>query len=335
MQPTIRDVARQAGTSVSTVSRVLTGQGPVAEETRQRIADAIKTLGYQPNALARGLVQKRTFTIGVVLPDVANPFCAEVLRGMGDVAAAHRFHLLLVNADLSIAKEAEGIAVLREKQVDGLIYTSGMVTENHHEIFRRLGRPVVLAATFDPDGALPAVLVDSRRGAQLAMDHLISLGHRRIGVVNGPQTDLVAGAPRWQGYQEAAQARGVTLAPQWVAEGDYKLESGYWAMDRILNQKEQPTAVVAASDLMAIGAVNAILDRGLRVPEDISVVGFDNIWLAGAVRPPLTTVAQPMYDMGAKAVALLAQAIAGQGEPATQWIQPHLVIRGSTASPTE
>ncbi|HYG58859.1 MAG TPA: LacI family DNA-binding transcriptional regulator, partial [Symbiobacteriaceae bacterium] len=162
MQPTIRDVARHAGTSVSTVSRVLTRQGPVAEETRRRVLDAIDELGYQPNALARGLVQKRTGTIGVVLPDVANPFCSEVLRGMGDVAAAHGFHLLLVNADLSYAKEAEGLAVLREKQVDGVIYTSGMVTPELRANFRRLKRPVALAATYDPDHEFPGVLVDSR-----------------------------------------------------------------------------------------------------------------------------------------------------------------------------
>jgi len=330
VQPTIRDVARAAETSVSTVSRVLTGQGPVAEATRRRVLEAIATLGYQPNALARGLVQKRTGAIGVVLPDVANPFCAEVLRGMGDVAAAHRFHLLLVNADLSFAKEAEGIAVLREKQVDGIIYTSGMVTPEHREMFLRLRRPVVLAATVDPENEFPGVLVDSRRGAQLAMEHLIDLGHRRIAVISGPRTDTVAGAPRWQGYQEAALTRGIHLVPQWVTEGDYRLESGYWAMDRILNQKELPSAVAAASDMMAIGAMNAILDRGLRVPEDISVVGFDNIWLAGAVRPALTTVAQPMYDIGARAVAMLAQAVSDQRKPSTHWIRPHLVIRSST-----
>lgn len=331
MQPTIRDVAREAETSVSTVSRVLTGQGPVADETRRRVMEAIAALGYQPNALARGLVQKRTGTIGVVLPDVANPFCAEVLRGMGDVAAAHRFHLLLVNADLSVAKEADGIAVLREKQVDGLIYTSGMVTPDHREMFHRLRRPVVLAATYDPEHEYPGVLVDSRRGAQLAMEHVLDLGHRRIAVINGPVADSVAGGPRWQGYQEAAMARGVQLAAHLVTEGDYRLESGYWAMDRILNGKELPSAVVAASDQMAIGALNAILDRGLRVPEDVSVVGFDNIWLARAVRPALTTVAQPMYDIGARAVATLAQIISEHGNPTTQWIQPHLVIRSSTA----
>lgn len=332
MQPTIRDVAVRAGTSVSTVSRVLTRSGPVAEATHRRVLEAIAELGYKPNALARGLVQKRSGTVGVVLPDVANPFCAEVLRGMGDVAAMRGLHLLLVNADLSLVKEAEGLSVLREKQVDGVIYTSGMITPEHRRIFRELHRPVVLAATFDPEGEMPSVLVDSRRGAVLAMAHLADLGHRRIAVIHGPLRDQVAGLSRWEGYSEAAHARGITLLPELTVEGDFRLESGYVAMDRILHQAEPPTAVVVASDLMAIGAMNAIIDRGLRVPEDISVVGFDNIWMAAAVRPSLTTVAQPMYDIGATAVALLARALSETPPaPEVHWIEPHMIIRQSSA----
>lgn len=333
MQPTIRDVAKRAGTSVSTVSRVLTGQGPVAEQTRERILEAIRLLAYQPNALAQALVQKRTGTIGVIIPDVANPFYAEVLRGMGDVATVHGFHLLLVNADLSFNKEAEGISILREKQVDGIIYASGMITAAHREMFTRFGRPVVFAATYDPEGSFAAVLVDSRRGARLALEHLADHGHRRIAVINGPLGDEVTGLPRWLGYQDGAQSRGIRLLQDLTVEGDYRLDSGYWAMDRIMNCKELPTAVVAASDLMAIGAMNAIMDRGLKVPEDISVVGFDNIWMAGVIRPALTTVAQPMYNIGARAVALVAQAIADQGKAVTDWIQPHLEIRNSAAPP--
>lgn len=307
----------------------------MAEATHRRILEAIAELGYKPNALARGLVQKRTGTIGVVLPDVANPFCSEVLRGMGDVAATRGFHLLLVNADLSLAKETEGLGVLREKQVDGVIYTSGMVTAEHRAIFRSLHRPVVLAATFDPQGEMPAVLVDSRRGAALALEHLADLGHMRIGLIHGPLRDQVAGLARWEGYFEAAARRGITLLPELCQEGDYRLESGYAAMERILNQPQRPTAVMAASDLMAIGALNAMIDRGLRVPGDMSVVGFDNIWMAAAVRPALTTVAQPMYDIGARAVALLDQALSDPARvPATvQWIDPHMIIRQSTAAP--
>ncbi len=332
MQPTIRDVAKRAQTSVSTVSRVLTKSGPVAEQTLRRIMEAIDELGYRPNALARGLVQKRTGTIGVVLPDVANPFYAEVLRGMGDVAAAQGFHLLLVNADLSFRKEEEGLAILAEKQVDGVIYTSGEVTPAHRELFAALRRPVALAATYDPEGAYPAVLVDSQRGAALAVEHLADLGHSRIAVIHGPLRDPVAGGPRLAGYQQGAAARGLVLAPELIAEGDFHLESGYAAMSRMLDRSDRPTAVVAASDLMAIGAVNAILDRGLRVQEDISVVGFDNIWFASAVRPGLTTVAQPMYDIGAKSVEILAAAMdeSGPVAPVTYWIEPHLVVRGST-----
>lgn len=332
MQPTIRDVAKQAETSVSTVSRVLTRQGPVAEETRRRVMDAIEALGYQPNALARSLVRKRTGTIGVVLPNVANPFCAEVLRGMGDVAAAHGFNLLLVNADLSFRKEADGLALLQEKQVDGVIYTSGMVTPAHREIFARLRRPVVLAATHDPEGAIPGVLVDSRAGARMAVEHLAELGHRCIAVISGPLSDTVAGLPRWEGFREGAEGRGFSLDPERLVEGgDYGLDAGYQAMLQILDRQGPPSAVAAASDLMAIGAINALADRGLRVPGDVSVTGFDNIWLAAAVRPALTTVAQPMYEIGAEAVTLLVQAIVEQGDSATRWIEPRMEIRKSTA----
>lgn len=333
-QPTIRDVACRAGTSVSTVSRVLTRGGPVAEETRRRVLQAIAELGFKPNALARGLVQKRTGTIGVVLQDVTNPFVSEVLRGMGDVAAVHGLQLLLANAELSLAREAAALAVLQEKQVDGVIYTSGMITPEHREIFRDLRRPVVLAATFDPTGELPGVLVDGRKGAAMALRHLADVGHRRIAVIHGPLRDHVAGLARWDGYCDGARSKGIELLPAFTAEGDYRLESGYWAMHRILNQKERPTAVVAASDLMAIGAMNAAMDRGLCVPRDLSVVGFDNIWMAQAVRPPLTTVAQPMYDIGATAVALLAHALgAAAPEPAvTHWIEPHIVLRKSSAA---
>ncbi|MFZ5815964.1 MAG: LacI family DNA-binding transcriptional regulator [Bacillota bacterium] len=331
MGPTIRDVAKRAQTSVSTVSRVLTRSGPVAEATRQRILAAIEELGYKPNALARGLVSRRTGTIGVVIPDVANPFYAEVLRGMSDVASANGLHMLLVNADLSFDKEAEGFALLHEKQVDGIVYTSGVITQGHREILHRLGRPVVLAATYDAVGGFPAVLVDSKTGATMAMTHLLDLGHRRIAVINGPDEDLIAGSPRWEGYREAAAARGLALDPGLVCTGDYRLESGYRAMERLLARPDPPTAVVAASDLMAIGAINAALDRGVRVPGDLSVVGFDNIWFSAAIRPALTTVAQPMYEIGATAIRMLITAMSGKTEPVVDWIKPYMVERASTA----
>ncbi len=331
MQPTIRDVAREAKTSVSTVSRILTGRGPVAEKTRRRVLEAIERLGYKPNALARGLVQKRTGTIGVVLPDVANPFYADMLRGMGDVAAERDFHLLLVNADLSFEKEKDGLAVLQEKQVDGVIYASGMITPDHEALFRQLHRPVALAATSDPEGEFPAVLVDSYQGARLAVEHLAELGHRRIAVINGPLRDTVAGLVRWQGYQDAAAARGIPLDPALTAEADFRFETAYKAMEAVLERGQPFTAVVAASDIMAIGAMNALLDRGYRVPEQVSVVGFDNIWLSAMVRPSLTTIAQPMYEIGARAVTMLIRAMEGEQEPVTDWIEPHLVVRQSTA----
>lgn len=333
-EPTIHDVARRARVSVATVSRVLNGHTTVAEPTRERVMEAIRHLGYRPNAVARTLVRRRSFAVGVLVPDIANPFFAEVARGMGDVAAAHGYHLILANSDGNVAKEVDFIALFRDKQVDGLIYTSGTLSPEHMAAFGRLGRPVVLAATMEPTGRVPAVLVDSLAGGRVAMEHVLGLGHRRVACIAGPAGDPIAGAPRLQGNLEVARRHGVRIPPELIIDGEFGLEAGYWAMDRLLNAQPRPTAVVAASDLTAIGALGAILDRGLRVPQDISVVGFDNITLAMAVRPRLTTVAQPMYDIGARAMGILAQIIAGRPpEPAVQWIPPQLVARDSTGKP--
>lgn len=335
-EPTIRDVARRAGVSVATVSRVLNGANVVAEATRERVLQAIAELGFNPNAVARSLIKRQSRIVGVVVPDIANPFFAEVARGMGDAAARLGYLVTLANSDLKGEKEIEYVRLFRSQRVDGLIYTSGTLTPGLRAALCALGRPVALAATWDPEGAWPAVLVDSYAGARLAMDHLLDLGHRRVAVICGPQEDPVSGVPRWEGYRDAARARGLELAPPYVVFGDYRWESGYRAMQQLLALPDPPTAVAAASDLMALGAVCAALDQGLAVPGDLSVVGFDNIALSGAVRPALTTVAQPMYDIGYRAMERLARAIAGEAvEPGVEWIPPRLVVRASTAPPPE
>ncbi|MCG0239824.1 MAG: LacI family transcriptional regulator [Firmicutes bacterium] len=335
-EPTIHDVARRAGVSVATVSRVLNGRGPVAEATRARVLAAVAELGYRPNAVARSLVRRRSCTVGVLVPDIANPFAAELVRGMEAEAAAHGYHIVLACSDLSIAQEVRYIGLFRERQVDGLIYTSGTVTPELQQAFAELGRPVVLAATTvtGPGPALPAVLVDSYAGARLAMEHVLSLGHRRVACLIGSLQDPIAGLPRWQGYRDAAAARGVEIPPEYVVDAGFRLEAAYEATVRLLRLRPRPTAVVAASDLMAIGAMGAAADRGLRVPEDLTVVGFDNIRLAAVVRPALTTVAQPMHEIGARAVSRLLQVLAGeQPEPLVDWIAPRLIVRGSSGPP--
>lgn len=336
MPANIMDVARRAGVSIATVSRVVNGQTVVAPETRERVMEAVRELGYQPNALAASLVRGRSRTLGIVIPDISNPFFPEVVRGLEDAAHKAGYNVILCNSDLNIDKEIEYFEVLRQKQVDGLIYHSGTVTSRHLEVFERLNLPVVLAATHDDGYHFPCVLVDNRRAAEEAMDHLIDLGHRRLGVITG--NDPISGKTRLAGYRDALNKHGLKLPEEWTAVLDWRFESAYAAAQRMFDGKRRPTAVAVASDYMALGVVAAAIDIGLQVPRDVSVIGFDNIRLAAEVRPALTTVAQPMYEMGAEAASLLIRCITEgvpEGDQATVILPNRLVVRSSSAPPAE
>ncbi len=331
MSATIRDVAKEANVSVTTVSRVINNQPLVSEETRQRVLDAIDKLGFHPNAVARSLVNKKTHIVGLLIPDISNSFFSEVVRGMEDVASMHDYHVILCNTDQQLLTEARCVEVLREKQVDGLIFMSEQVTPQHESVFESSRLPVVLASTRDEHGRFPAVYVDGLNSSQAAVEHLISLGHTRIACISGPLKDLIAGKPRFDGYRQALAKFDIPFDPKLAQEGDFRFESGYRAMKRILQLPNPPTAVFAGSDEMAAGAINAALDSGLSVPGEISVVGFDNIRLAGMIRPKLTTIAQPMYEMGATAMGMLVEVMAGRVLKKTDVMLPgQLIIRDST-----
>ncbi|MGE5591190.1 MAG: LacI family DNA-binding transcriptional regulator [Bacillota bacterium] len=336
MQPTIADVARLAGVSTATVSRVINSQSIVAPATRERVLTAVRELGYQPNALAASLVRQRSHTLGVVLPDISNPFFPQVVRGLEDAAHASGYNVILCNSDLDTVKEIEYFEVLRQKRVDGLIYHSGTITQAHLEAFRRLKLPVVLAATHDPEGALPCVLVDNRRAAREAMEHLISLGHRRVAVVAG--SDPVSGESRLDGYRDALRRHGLRLEEGLTLHAEWNADEAYEATRALLRRQDLPTAIAAASDLMALGVMGALQDAGLRVPQDVSVIGFDNIRLAATIRPALTTMAQPMYEIGKEAALMLIRCLKEEGGAEAirgrRLVLPHrLEVRQSTARP--
>jgi len=327
--PTIRDVARLAGVSKSTVSRVLNGDPNVAEETRNAVVAAIKEIRYTPNALARGLNTRKTGTIGLIISDITNPFHAEVARGVEDLASDFDSNVILCNTDGRPKKEAAYIDLLVEKRVDGIIFTSVKTDESDMTNLRSRRIPFVFAGRTLPDVAADSVVVDNILGGFQAANHLLRLGHQRIAYLAGP-SHVSASMDRHEGYCQALRRAGIEPDPQLVIEGDFKQEGGYRAMSALLDRSLGITAVFAANDYMAMGALEAIYERGLRVPEDIAVVGFDDIPFARLHLVQLTTVAQPKYDIGAIAARMLFERIDGkaQDEPSRRVVlPPRLVIR--------
>jgi LacI family transcriptional regulator len=328
---TIYDVARVAGVSMATVSRVVNGNSNVKPATRKKVLSVIEQLGYRPNAVARGLASKKTKTVGVVIPDISNAFYSEVTRGIEDIATMYRYNIILCNSDLQQERETQLIETLLEKQVDGLLFLGGNVREEHLRIYEHTNVPVVLVATKVEDNALPAVGIDQQEAAYDATVHFIQGGHKKIALIGGPLTDLVKGYPRYIGYKQALEEHHIEFDEHLIRIGDYRYDSGYQAMSTLLSLTDVPTSVVVLSDEMAVGAIHAILDNGKKIPEDIEVIGYNNIPIASQVRPLLSTVDVPMYDLGAVAMRLLTKYMHGEEVQTGQVTLPHsLKLRNST-----
>ncbi|GAB7053863.1 catabolite control protein A [Paenibacillus sp. YK5] len=336
MTVTIYDVAREAGVSMATVSRVVNNNPNVKPQTRKKVFEAIERLGYRPNAVARGLASKKTTTVGVVIPDISNSIFSEVARGIEDIANMYHYNIILCNADKKKDKEIRVINTLLEKQVDGLLFMGGAITEEHIEAFKTSSVPVVLCATADEQKTIPSVDIDHEKAAYDAVQLLIQKGHRQIAMISGTLQDPTNGYARYQGYKKALEEAGIPLREDYVRIGNYRYESGLEVTKYFMELDERPTAIFAATDEMAIGAIHALQDSGLKVPDDVSVISVDNIRMASMVRPQLTTVAQPMYDIGAVAMRLLTKLMNKETKDASELTQvtlPHDIIqRNSVAS---
>ncbi|WP_028595764.1 catabolite control protein A [Paenibacillus assamensis] len=326
MTVTIYDVAREAGVSMATVSRVVNNNPNVKPQTRKKVYEAIERLGYRPNAVARGLASKKTTTVGVVIPDISNSIFAEIARGIEDIANMYHYNIILCNADKKKEKEIRVINTLLEKQVDGLLFMGGVITEDHIQAFRTASVPIVLCATRDENGIMPSVDIDHEAAAFDAVNTLIRHGHREIAMISGTLQDPANGFARFQGYKRALERAGIDYKEDMVRIGNYRYESGVEAMQYFLGLKKRPTAIFSATDEMAIGAIHSIQDAGLKVPDDFSIISVDNIRMASMVRPQLTTVAQPMYDIGAVAMRLLTKLMKKENVEQSQVILQHEII---------
>ena len=337
-RPTQADVAKIAGVSQAMVSYVLNQSETVKvpKETHQRVFDAMKQLGYVPNNLARSLRSGQTQTIGLVVPDNSNPFFAEIARLIEDVFFQHGNSVILCNTDGDAEKESAYVDVLVAKQIDGVIFITANGSVTALKKLQESGIPYIVADRDIPDTLRGAdlVMVDNKAGGYLATMTLIEQGLRKIVCITGPHK--TSSGDRVLGYQRALAEAGIVIDPDLITPGDYHIEGGLIAMNRILEAGLNPDGVFACNDMMAIGAMRSIKAHGFRIPEDISVVGFDDISLAQAVDPQLTTISQPISEIVTNVTRLLFIRIQNKkdlrpdAEPQKIILQPSLVVRDST-----
>ncbi|PRR93554.1 MULTISPECIES: catabolite control protein A [Bacillus] len=304
---TIYDVAREANVSMATVSRVVNGNPNVKPTTRKKVLEAIDRLGYRPNAVARGLASKKTTTVGVIIPDISSIFYSELARGIEDIATMYKYNIILSNSDQNTDKELHLLNTMLGKQVDGIVFMGGNITDVLVEEFKRSPVPIVLAASVEEQAQTPSVNINYEQAIYDSVQLLVEKGHKRIAFVSGPMSEPINSMRKLAGYKRALEEAGITFDDALVAEGDYSYDSGIESLAHLLEQSDKPTAVIAATDEMALGVIHGAQDRGVSIPEDLEVIGFDNTRLSLMVRPQLTTVVQPTYDIGAVAMRLLTK----------------------------
>lgn len=328
----LQEVARHANVSIATVSRVLNKSEKVVPETRAIVEQSLRELGYRPSRVARRLRMKdgRAHLVGLIIPDIQNPFYAEIARGVEDAAYAAEYALLLCNSDENPDKERFYLEVMRSESVDGIVLPPFDDTDSAVIDIAATGMPVVCVDRSMVKLKTDLVEVDNHRGAFEAVMHLLDKGHKNIGLIEG-RSQVSTSRERRRGYLDALAERGVTVRKDLMRSGDFKQESGRVLANELLALRKPPTALFVCNNLMTVGALAAIHQRGLRVPQDVAIVGFDDLPWAEALDPPLTVVRQPAYDVGRQAMELLLKRIMEpERAPVTVRLLPELVTRRST-----
>lgn len=329
---TIVEVAKRASVSIATVSNVIRGTKRVSPELRERVEAAIRELDYSPNAIARGLKVRQTHMLGMVLPDITNPFFPGIIRGAEDAAFERDYFLVTANSDEQIRRERRMLSALRSYRVDGLLLAPAAGNDSSH-IRSTIASGVSVVFLDRPVAGVKAdaVLLDNARGARECVRHLLQLGHRRIAIITGPLA-LQNARERLEGYEEALREWDIAPQHELILQGDYRIESGNRLATQILKSRARPSAIFVCNGVMTLGVLKALEKLSLQCPQDISLATFDDLTLDPAYHSHLTAVVQPTYDMGARAANLLIERIEGRltGEPIVTRVVPTLVIRDST-----
>lgn len=302
---TIYDVAREAGVSMATVSRVVNGNKNVKENTRKKVLEVIERLDYRPNAVARGLASKKTTTVGVVIPNIANSYFSILAKGIDDIAAMYKYNIVLASSDEDDDKEINVINTLFAKQVDGIIFMGHHITDEIRGEFSRSKTPVVLAGSIDPDNQVGSVNIDYQAATKEAVQILVKNGHKDIAFVSGALIDPINGHARLGGYKQALEEAGIAYNEGLIFEAPYSFRDGLRLVERLRNSGA--TAAFISDDELAVGILDGLLDAGVKVPEEFEIITSNNSLLTDVVRPKLTTITQPLYDIGAVAMRLLTK----------------------------
>jgi len=325
MSVTIYDVAREANVSMATVSRVINGNPNVKPTTRKKVLATIERLEYRPNAVARGLASKKTTTVGAIIPDISSIFISELARGIDDIATMYKYNIILSNSDQNKRKELQLIDAMFEQQVDGILFMGGNITSEHVEKFNSSSVPVVIAATHDETDTIPSVNIDYEKAAYEATKFLMKEHNEQPAFIYGQEDIKKRNQLKLDGYMRALQEAKIDINDDYIIRVGYSYEAGIEGAKQLLSLSTRPTSVFVASDEMAIGVIHSAQDEGYKVPEDLEVFGFNNTRLATMVRPTLTTIVQPTYDLGAVAMRLLTKYMNKEEVEEREVILPHRI----------
>ncbi|MBA2943113.1 LacI family DNA-binding transcriptional regulator [Paenibacillus sp. CGMCC 1.16610] len=331
MAPKIKDVAQKAGVSVTTVSRVLNGEKYVKDDLKAKVKRAIDELGYAPSHIARSLVRKKTNLIGVIVPDLTSSFYSTILSSIEETASLNDYNLLVCNIIEDTDKELKYLNVFHEMRVDGIIIMHEKLSDEIRNFIHKLDIPIIFSSVRPVDHKFISVIIDDYEAAYDATKYLTELGHERIAFIGGDMRDVTSGQNRYVGYRNALKDQRVRIINDYIRFGDYKTQSGYDMMKELLACEPRPTALFAVSDDMAVGAMNCIHDHQLKVPDDISIIGFDGSQLTELVRPRLSSMEQPIQEMGKITVNTMIDVISNPASsPREDVILKHkLVVRDS------
>lgn len=326
MGVTIKEVAKLAGVSKATVSRVLNNTKPVSTEIKEKVMKVIEETGYKPSSLARSLVNKETHLIGVLIPDISNDFYSVLVKGMVHFIDDNNYNILLGNSFDEPKKELDYLELFQSKEVDGIIFMTRSLGEKHLEYVDRFNKPIITVNRKLDRLGIPNIDIDNFKAAYDATKYLIDLNHKRIGIVRASLDDPTAGVERFEGYKKALEDNSIEFKEELVKESHFNPKEAKKVTEELLGLKEPPTAIFAVSDIMATGVIKAIVEKGLKVPENISVFGFDDIPLADNFIPSISTIRQPIYEMGEKAMDLLLRMISGEDITEKTFVLDHQIV---------